>query len=70
MILLQERKSLTWSDDDISVGGLKLTGKDFKEGGFSGAVGADETVTVSLCKFDVYIFKQSFFTNSQCDVIC
>ena len=64
MILLQERKSLTRSNDNISVGGFKLTGKDFKEGGFSGSVSSDETVAVALCKFDVYIFKQSFFTNS------
>jgi len=70
VILLQERKSLTGGDHNVALGRLELTGKDFEECRFSCAVGADQSITVTLCKFDVNVFKQRFFSNAQCDVIC
>jgi hypothetical protein len=39
-----------------------LSGKDLKEGGFSGAVGTDQTVAASLGKFDIYILEKSLFS--------
>ena len=70
VILLQERKTLSRCDHNVAVGGLKLSGQDLQKSRFSCAVGANETVAVSFCKFDVDIFKQGFFSNPQSDVIC
>ena len=70
MILLQERKTLTRCDDDITVGRLKLSGQDFKKCRFTGTVCSDQTIAVAFGKFDVDIFKKCFFANTQCNIIC
>ena len=70
VVLLQERKTLARSDNDISVGRLKLSGQDLEESRLTGTVCTDQTITVSLCEFDVDILKESFLANTQCDIIC
>ena len=57
MILLQHGETLTGGDDDITFGGVQLTGQDLQKGGFTGTVGSDESVTVALGKLDVDIFE-------------
>jgi len=57
MVLLQDGETLSWCDDNIAVGSVELTGKNLQECGFAGTVGTDQTVAVSLCKFNIYIFK-------------
>ena len=70
VILLQERKTLTGSDHNVSVGRLKLSGKNFKESRLTGTVGTNQTIAVSFCEFDVDIFKKSLLANTQCNIIC
>ena len=70
VILLQERETLSGCDDNITVGRLQLSGKDLQEGRFTGTVGTDQTVAVAFCKFDIYIFKERFFTHAQSNVVC
>ena len=70
MVLLKERKTLAGSNGDISVGCFKLSGKNFKESRFSGTVGTDQAITVPFCEFNIYIFKQRFFADSQSNIIC
>ena len=57
MVLLQDRETLTGRDDDVPLGGLQLSGKNFQKGGFSGTVRADQTVAVALGKFDIDVLK-------------
>ena len=68
--VLQERKTLTWCEDDFSAGRLKLPGKDLKKCRFSGPVRSDQTVAVAFCKFDIYIFKQGFLPYAEGDITC
>ena len=63
MILLQERKTFTRCDDDLSVRRLKLSGQNLKKCRFTRTVCSDQTVAVSFCKFNINIFEQGFFTN-------
>ena len=42
MILLQHGETLTGGYDDITFGGVQLTGQDLQKGGFTGTVGSDE----------------------------
>ena len=53
MVLLQDGETLSWCDDNIAVGSVELTGKNLQECGFAGTVGTDQTVAVSLCKFNI-----------------
>ena len=55
MILLQHGETLTGGDDDITFGGVQLTGQDLQKGGFTGTVGSNESV--ALGKLDVDIFE-------------
>ena len=64
VVLLQERKPLARCDYNVTFGWLQLPGKDLEESGFSCTIGTDQSITVSLSKFDVYIFKQRFLTNA------
>ena len=57
MILFQHGETLTGGDDDITFGGVQLTGQDLQKGGFTGTVGSDESVAVALGKLDVDIFE-------------
>ena len=70
VVLLQERKTLTWCEDDFSAGRFKLPGKDLKKCRFSGSVRSDQTVAVAFCKFDIYIFKQGFLPYAEGDITC
>ena len=67
---MQERKTLSRCDDDITVSRLKLAGKNLKECRFAGTVCSDQTVAVTLGKFDVDIFEKCFLANTQCNIIC
>ena len=42
----------------------KLSGKNFKESRLTGTVGTDQTIAVSLGKFDVYILKEGLLADS------
>ena len=57
MILLQEGETLSRGNDDFAIGGIQLAGQNLQEGRFSRAVGSDETVAVTLGKFDIDIFE-------------
>ena len=70
MVLLQERETLARCDNNLAIGGIQFTGEDFQKSRLTCAVGSDETIAVTLCKFDIYILKQGFFTYSKCYVIC
>ena len=70
MVLLQDGETLSWCDDNIAVGSVELTGKNLQECGFAGTVGTDQTVAVSLCKFNIYIFKSCFLTDTQSHIVC
>ena len=70
MILLQERKALSWGDGYFSFRRLKLAGQNLKEGRFSCTVCADQAVAAALRELDIYIFKLRFFTDPQCYIIC
>ena len=70
VILLKEGETLSRSDHNISARRLKLSGQDLEESRLTGTVCTDQTITVSLCEFDVDILKESFLANTQCDIIC
>ena len=70
MVLLQEGEALSLGDGDIAARGLELTGQNTEESGFAGTVGTDNTIAVSLSEFDGYIFKQSLFSQAECDTVC
>ncbi len=64
VILLQEGQTLARCDGHIAVRRLQLSGKDPQESGFSGAVGTDDAIAVSLGKFYAYVFKQGLFAHT------
>ena len=64
VVLLQEGETLSRCDHDITLGRLQLSGKDFKESRFTCSVGSDETVAVSFCKFDIYVFEKGFLAHT------
>ena len=70
VILFQEGETLSLGNGNIAAGGLELAGQDAEEGGLAGAVGADDTVAVSLREFNGNIFKQSLFSQAECDTVC
>ena len=70
MILLEEGKPFPRRDGNLALGGLQLAGKDLEERGLSRAVGPDKAVAVPLRKFNIHIFKQRFFSNSQRHITC
>ncbi len=70
VVLFQEGEALTLGNGDIAAGGLELAGQDAEEGGFAGAVCADDAVAVSLREFNGNIFKQSLFSQAECDAVC
>ena len=70
MILFQEGKTLSRSDDDFAAGGFQFAGQNLQERGLARAVGADQAVAVSFCKFDIDIFKQGFLAQTQSYVVC
>ena len=70
VVLFQEGETLSLGNGDTAAGGLKLTGQDPEEGGLAGPVCADDAVAVSLRKFNGNIFKQSLFSQAECDTVC
>ena len=70
MILLKYGETLTGRDDDLTAGRLETAGKDFKEGGLSGAVCTDEPVTVALREIDVHILEQRLIAYTVGYVVC
>ena len=70
MILLKERKTLSRCNDHFPVRRLQLSGKNLQKSRFSGPVGANQSITVAFGEFDRYVFKQRFFPNAKCDIIC
>jgi hypothetical protein len=57
MVLFQDGQTLAGSDVHVTDVGFNLTGQNFKESRFAGAVGSNEAVAVAGCEFYVYIFK-------------
>ena len=69
MVLLQDRQALAGGDDHFAGGRFHLAGQDFQKGRFAGAVGADQTVTVSRRELDVHILEQDAFAELQGQVL-
>ena len=69
MVLLQYGQTLSRSNVHTAVGRLKLSGQNLEKSRFSGTVGTDDTIAVSLRKLDVDILKQGFFPDSQRHIV-
>ena len=70
VILFQDRQAFALPDGDLSRGGIQFAGQDFQKGGFSGTVGADDTVAVSFRKFYVYFLKKCLFAKAKRNIAC
>ena len=58
LILLQHGHPGLGQDGDLTGGGFQLTGEDLQKGGFTRAVGADDTVAVALDELQVHMGEQ------------
>ena len=65
---LQHGDPLPRADGDIPVIRLDLAGEDLQEGGFAGAVGADEAVAVARGELDVDVLEDDPFAIGKGDV--
>ena len=45
-------------DDDLAAGGFQITGENPQKGGFSGAISADDAVTVAGEELEVNVLEQ------------
>ena len=63
VVLAQNGKTLSRSQHDGARRRVQLPGNRFQESRFSGAVGTDDTITVTTCKLQVYVIEQHSFTK-------
>ena len=70
MVLLQDGETLARRDHDVTLGRLEIAGEDLQEGGLSGAVCTDKTITVAFRKFNVYVLKEGLFSYAVGHVVC
>ena len=70
VILLQDRQTLAIVHDNFAIRRFEFSRKDLQERRFAGSVCTDQTITVSLCKLYIYIFKQSPLSKPQGYIIC
>ena len=68
VVLLQYRHADARLDGDVSGGRLQVARQNPQEGGFPGAIGADNTVAVARGEFQVYILKQGLTAEVQTDI--
>ena len=59
LVLVQYGHALTRGDIHRSLIGFDLPADDFQKRGFTGPVGADDTVTVTLGETDVHLIEQN-----------
>ena len=70
VILLQDRQTLAIVHDNFAIRRFEFSGKNLQERRFTGTICTDQTITVSLCKLYIYIFKQSPLSKPQGYIIC
>jgi len=69
LILTQFTQALVRIEEHVTGAWHQVTGKDFQKGGFTAAVGSDQTVTVTAAKLDGNVFKQRLTAKLHSDVV-
>ena len=70
VVLLQEGETLSRRNRDVAVRGFQLARENFQESGLSRSVRADEAVTISLCKLNVYVLKERLLADAERNAVC
>ena len=70
MILSEDRHSLARGDDDLALVRLDLTRKDFQKSGFACAVRTDQTVAITVRKFEIRSLEQLSSAVLQANINC